>query len=237
MAGNWTTIAASGALALVAGFGGAALYDRTGMGQEQTRAYLLENPEILPEMAEAYQKQEAKERLAQVGGDAMQPFPGAVLGNPQGTRTLVEFSDYNCGYCRMARDHVDALVAADPELRVVVREWPIFEGSEEPARMALAAAKQGKYAAFHAALFEEDSRDAESIRRAAAKAGLDLDRAIEDAVGEDITVELAKNQSVAQALGFGGTPSWIAGGTPLEGAVGQERLADLIASGADDAGA
>ena len=64
MAGNWTTIAASGALALVAGFGGAALYDRTGMGQEQTRAYLLENPEILPEMAEAYQKQEAKDRLA-----------------------------------------------------------------------------------------------------------------------------------------------------------------------------
>jgi len=237
MAGNWTTIAASGALALVAGFGGAALFNASGMGQESTRAYLIENPDILPQMAEAYQQQESEQRLAQVDGDALEPFPGAVLGNPNGSKTLVEFSDYNCGYCRVSREHVDALVAADPDLRVVVREWPIFEGSEEPARLALAAAKQGKFAEFHKALFEEDSRDAAAMTRAAQQAGLDMERAAADAVGDDISVELAKNQSVAQALGFGGTPSWVAGGTSLEGAVGQKRLAELIAAGEDKPGA
>ena len=237
MAGNWKTIAISGAIALAAGFGGAALYDSAGFGTEKTRAYLIENPEILQQMAEALQRQEAQQRLAQVGDDALAPFPGAVLGNPNGSKTLVEFSDYNCGFCRVSREHVDALVAADPELRVVIREWPIFEGSEEPARMALAAAKQGKFAAFHKALFEQDSRDASAITRAASLAGLDMERAMADAVGDDISVELAKNQSVAQTLGFGGTPSWIAGGTPLEGAVGEKRLAELIAAGADKTGA
>lgn len=237
MAGNWKTIVMSGAVALAAGFGGAALYGTAGFGEEATRTYLIENPEILQQMAEALQRQEARQRLAQVGDDALEPFPGAVLGNPDGSKTLVEFSDYNCGFCRVSREHVDALVAADPDLRVVIRELPIFEGSEEPARMALAAAKQGRFPEFHKALFEQDSRDAAAITRAASIAGLDMERAMADAVGDDISVELAKNQAVAQTLGFAGTPSWIAGGTPLEGAVGVERLAELIAAGADKTGA
>ena len=228
MAGRFATIALSGAVALAAGFGGAALYHASGLGEQSTRAYLLENPDILPQMAEALQRQDSEKRLASLGGEVTQGFPGAVLGNPQGSKVLVEFTDYNCGFCRLSQGHVAELVESDPEVRVVIREWPIFEGSEEPARMALAAAKQGKYAAFHRALFAEDSRDEAAIARAAQKAGLDLERARIDAAGQDVTVELAKNRSMAEQLGFSGTPSWVAGGATFEGAVGPDALAEAL---------
>ncbi|WP_379548530.1 DsbA family protein [Qipengyuania sp. DSG2-2] len=234
MSNRWGTVALSGVVALVAGFGGAALYHATGLGDAQTRSFLVANPDILPEMADALQRQDAEKRLAEAGDGVMQPFAGAVLGNPEGSKTLVEFSDYNCGYCRLARDHVEAVIAADPEVRVVVREWPIFEGSEQPARMALAAAKQGKFAEFHDALFAQDSRDDAAIARAGAVAGLDMERALSDAAGQDISVELANNQALAQQLGFGGTPSWVAGGQAFEGAVGQERLAEALDAAPDD---
>lgn len=228
MAQSWGMVALSGAVALVAGFGGAALYGATGMGDDHTRSYLLENPDILPQMAQALQRQDTEQRLASAGEGLRQPFAGAVLGNPQGTKTLVEFSDYNCGYCRLSTGHVEALIAADPEVRVVIRELPIFEGSEVPARMALAAAKQGKFAAFHKALFEQDSRDAAAIARAGEAVGLDMERAHSDAAGQDVSVELANNQALAQQLGFNGTPSWVAGTQAFEGAVGQERLAEAL---------
>ena len=228
MANRIATLALVAGASLLGGFGGAALYDVSGLGGKATEAYLIDNPEILPRVAEALQQKDAAQRLASVGADVEQPFPGAVLGNPQGSKTLVEFSDYNCGYCRASKADVEALVAKDPELRVVVREFPIFEGSEAPARLALAAAKQGKFAAFHNALFEEDSKDEAAIRRAADKAGLDFERAMRDATGQDVTVELAKNRSMAEQLGFSGTPSWVAGGKAFEGAIGEKGLADAI---------
>ena len=235
MAGRIASLALTGAVALVAGFAGAAAYEASGLGNASTRTYLVENPEILPQMAEALQRRDAQGRLADVRGDVVSPFPGAVLGNPQGSRTLVEFSDYNCGYCRLSTEHVDALIAADPELKVVLREWPIFDGSETLARMALAAAKQDKYAAFHNALFALDSRDEAAIEQAGQQAGLDMEQARADAAGDDISMELAKNQALAQRLNFSGTPSWVVGDTVLEGAVGQERLAEALAAG-DTAG-
>ena len=82
-----------------------------------------------------------------------------------------------------------------------------------------------KRQAFHKALFEQDSRDNAAIIRAGEMAGLDMERARSDAAGQDVSVELANNQAIAQQLGFGGTPSWVAGGQTFEGAVGQEKLA------------
>ena len=93
-------------VALIAGFGGAALWSLSGLGDQQVRRYLLAHPEILPEMAEAFEQQQSAKRLADVGDDVERPFPGAVLGNPQGKVTLVEFTDYGCTYCRASVAHV-----------------------------------------------------------------------------------------------------------------------------------
>tara|TARA_B100000678_G_scaffold94125_1_gene78637 strand:+ start:207 stop:914 length:708 start_codon:yes stop_codon:yes gene_type:complete len=216
------------ALALLGGLLGAGLFSLTGMADRRTEAFLLDNPEMLQRMAQELQDRDAERRLAAAGKEWRQPFPGAVLGNPKGSHTLYEFSDYNCGYCRMSSAHVEQLIANDPELRVVIKEWPIFEGSETPARMALAAARQGKFAAFHRALFNEETADEAAIERAAKAAGLDMERARKDAQGQDVTMELMRNNMLAQELGFSGTPAWITGNRILHGAQGVDALADAI---------
>lgn len=215
-------------LALVFGFLGAWGFALSGLGGDSTREWLLAHPEILPEMAEAYQANEAKARLADVAGDIARPFPGAVLGNPNGTVTLVEFTDYGCTFCRQSVPDVKALVAANPDLRVVMREWPIFQGSDVPARMALAAAKQGKYQEFHHALFAAGPPSAATIATAARTAGLDMDAAREFGGSPAATFELQKNIDLARRLGFEGTPSWVVGDAVFSGAVGRERLAEAV---------
>ena len=221
------------ALALLGGFLGAWLFAATGLGDRRTEAYLLDNPEILPRMAEELQTRETERRLAQAGDEWGEPVPGAVLGNPKGSRTLFEFSDYNCGYCRMSLQHVQELIARDPELRVVIKEWPIFEGSDVAARMALAAAKQGKYAAFHDALYKKEVADSQTVDQVGKAIGLDMERARRDAQGQDVTMELMRTAALAQDLGFTGTPAWITGNRILQGAQGTERLAQAIEDSAE----
>ncbi len=215
-------------IALVFGFAGAALWSLSGLGNGQTRDYLLANPQILPEMAEAYQRGDAQNRLAQIADEVKQPFPGAVLGNPDGSKVLVKFTDYGCTYCRQSVAAIDELIAADPELKVVVREWPIFDGSEQAARMALAAAKQGKYPAFYHAMFEQGPPSEAGIARAAQIAGLDIAAAEAFAQSDEATAELAKTMAFARTLQFTGTPSWVAGGEVIEGLVPAERLAKAL---------
>jgi protein-disulfide isomerase len=212
-------------LALTFGFLGAAAWSYSGLADNRTRAFLLKNPDLLPQMAQAYEEQEAAKRLAQMGGEVFEQFPGVVLGNPKGSRVLVEFTDYQCGYCEASRKDVNRLVAEDPDLKVVIREWPIFEGSDAAARMALAAGIQGKYPAFHDAMFKLND-----VEAAAKAAGLDMAKAEADAASEAVTNEIAKNLEHARALGFTGTPAWIAGKTPMGGAVGYDKLRQALAA-------
>lgn len=216
------------AIALIFGFAGSAAFNAIGLGDERTKEYLLSNPEILPQMAEAYQRQEAGRRLAGIAEQVMGNFPGAVLGNPEGSKVLVKFTDYNCGFCRTSRPDIDRLIAEDPELKVVIREWPIFRGSEVASRMGLAAAKQGKFAEFHDAMFELAPATPESVEQAATQAGMDVERARVDMAGEDISTEIAKNNALAAQLGFGGTPSWVTSNSAFEGAVGYAALKDAV---------
>jgi protein-disulfide isomerase len=216
-------------VALVFGFLGAAIWSYAGLADNRTRSFLLANPDMLPQMVEAYEAQEAEKRLADLGGEVFDPFPGVVLGNPQGSKVLVEFTDYNCPYCEASLKDVTRLVAEDPDLKVVIREWPIFEGSDTASRMALAAGLQGKYDAFHKAMFRLGD-----ARAAAAEAGLDLGRAETDAASDAVSTEIARNLQFAQSLGFSGTPAWIAGSTPFGGAVGYDKLKAAI--DADSAG-
>ena len=223
----------SALVALLCGFAGAAIWSYSGLGNTQTRDYLVAHPDILPQMAEAYQRQEAERKLASVADDVTRAFPGAVLGNPQGSTVLVKFTDYGCGFCRASLPDVEKLIANNPDLKVVVREWPIFEGSEQAARMALAAAKQGRFEQFYTAMFDADAPTPANVEMAARKAGLDLDAARSFAASNEATRELAGNMAMAQSLGFGGTPSWVVGEQVLEGAVGYEELSAAVTQAAE----
>lgn len=221
------------ALGLLAGVAGAAAWDLSGLGQgardRATRAWLLDNPEMLRDMASALQTREVEARIAPLRGQLEAGYPGAVLGNPNGTVTLVEFSDYACGFCRQSVPDVAALVAAHPDLRVVVHEYPILTPeSADAARMALAAADQGKFAAFHDAMFAAGRPDAATIAEAARRAGMDLAEARTAIESGKYEQHLAGNHALAEELGFSGTPSWVVGGEAFSGAVGQATLNQAI---------
>ncbi|MDP3676596.1 MAG: DsbA family protein [Novosphingobium sp.] len=194
------------------------------------RQYILDHPEILPEAMTRLQANGAARQIAAQRDRIETPFAGAVLGNPQGTLTLVQFTDYACGYCRQSVADIAALTAAHPDLRVVIREMPILSReSEQAARIALSAARQGKYAAFHDAMFAGERPAAASIAAAAQKAGVDSGAAAAVASGAEVTNELAGNLALAKELGITGTPAWVIGDKLLMGAIGREALESAIA--------
>jgi len=217
-------------LAIPAGFAGAALWDVSGLGDRATHDYLLANPEVLPQAVDVLQKREQAKRIGPLRADLERPFPGAVLGNPAGKVTLVEFSDYACTYCRASVADVNALIAANPDLRVVVREYPILHPeSVDAARMALAAAQQGRYAAFHEAMYRLGPPSAQTIDAAARAAGVDLARAKQAIAAGAFDTQLQANVGMAQVLGVTGTPGWVIGQRMLTGAVGSGVIGQAIA--------
>ena len=191
--------------------------------------YLLENPEILPQAMENLQRKSDTKALAAIDDEVKTPFPGAVLGNPKGSVTLVEFSDFACGYCRRSVEDVDALLQRNPDLRIIVHELPILsEESGVAAQMALAAAEQGKYGAFYHAMFAAGRPSQQTIEAAARQAGVDLAKARTAMESPRIKGAIARNLDMARQLGFNGTPSWIAGDKLISGAVGVDELAKVI---------
>ena len=190
---------------------------------------MLANPEILPQAMENLRKREDAKQLAGVSGDLKKPFPGAVLGNPEGKVTLVEFSDFACTFCRQSEAEVAALIQANPDLKVVIRQLPILSpASADAARMGLAAARQGRYAAYHHAMYAGGRPDPATIAAAARTAGLDMARAQKDIADPEVAAEIDRNLEFARKLGFEGTPSWVIGDEIHAGAVGGEVLAAAV---------
>lgn len=198
--------------------------------REVVKQTILENPEILPQAMQELQRRESAKSLATVSETIFTPFPGSVLGNPQGKVTLVEFTDFACTYCRGSVADVEALIKANPDLRVVVRQMPILSPqSGVAAQWGLAAAEQGRYAAFHQAMFAGGRPDEATIQAAAQLAGLDLDRARKFLGNPGVAKEIEGNLNYARTLGFEGTPAWVIGGQMFTGAVGRDVLAKAIA--------
>ena len=123
-------LAALAAGIAVFGFLGSWAFQASGLGRGATerlvRNYILENPEILPEAVERLQQKETLARLEPLRDAVETPFEGAVLGNPEGSITLVEFTDYACPYCRLSLPDLKHLIDKYSDLKVVVRENPVF---------------------------------------------------------------------------------------------------------------
>jgi protein-disulfide isomerase len=221
------------------GAAGVVAYDRAapaGLGASDTariervvRDYVMAHPEIIPEAMQRLQDREQGKAIAAVRGDVVRPFGSAWAGNPQGDVTLVEYYDYNCGYCRASLPLLRQLVARDPKLRIVFRELPILtESSRDAARVSLLAAAQGRFAAFNAALYAAGPVSAATITRAAAGAGVDLRQAASFAARAD--AEIARNMKTAARLGLSGTPAWVVGDRVLAGALPIDQIEAAIAA-------
>lgn len=194
------------------------------------RAYILEHPEVITDAIAILQQRDIDKRLAAAGDKLRTPFHGAEAGNANGDVTLIEFTDYACGYCRASVADINALLAADKNVRVVYREVPILaKESEIAAAWGLAAAKQGKHKAFHDAMFASGPPSEQSIRAAAARAGLDIAAAERFAKSDEALAEIDSNKAMMAQIGVNGTPTFIIGNQILQGAQGVDGLRGAIA--------
>jgi protein-disulfide isomerase len=196
------------------------------------RDYILKHPEIIPEAINGMQSRDIAKLLASNRAEIETPFPGAIAGNPKGDVTLVEFFDYACPYCRAAQADVAKLVADDPKLRVVYRDFPVLsEASGDAAMASLSAASQGKYLAFHDRMFDTSGKvDRERTIAMVRAAGLNELRTAKDLTSPALKAVIAKNIDLGRALGLTGTPSFVIGDRILSGAVGYAKLAEAIAA-------
>lgn len=196
-----------------------------GGGGESVRAYLLDHPEVIPEAMGRLQQREQARAVATAGGGITKPYGGAWMGNPKGDVVLVEYYDYNCGYCRASVPTLAKLVGRDPKLKIVFRELPVLApSSRDAARASLAAARANRFRPFHDALYAGGRVTPATIAAAAAKAGVRL-----PAQDPAADAEIASNLRTAAALGVTGTPSWVVGGRVLIGAQPLEALEEAIA--------
>ncbi|WP_404403794.1 DsbA family protein [Pelagibacterium halotolerans] len=213
--------------------------DTASLGAE-IESYLLDNPGILEEMSlaleterRAEQAQESRIALAQFEDQIYNDPANIVLGNPEGDVTLVELFDYNCGYCRRVVADVFSLVEEDPNLRVILKEFPILsEGSVEAARVGILVNREGgDYGAFHAALFSErGSVNADAALAAAGNIGLDAGAIEAEMNADDVTAALQRSYQIARGLGISGTPTFIIGDEIIPGAVDKSELTRRIAN-------
>ena len=193
------------------------------------KAYILENPEIITDAIAILQQREVTERLSAAGNEIATPFPGAEAGNPKGDVTIVEFTDYNCGFCRASLPDMQRLLKSDGNIRLVYRELPILSQTSRIAALwALAAARQGKHKAFHDALFALGRADEPNIAAAAQTAGLNITAARSFAASPQANQEIERNLAMMHQIGFNGTPTFIIGDQILEGALGYEALQSAI---------
>ncbi len=198
---------------------------------KRVRAYLLAHPEVLQE---TFERLQAKEDAGKAAGaraaiasrrNLLERDPrDPVLGNPRGAVTIVEFFDYRCPFCKAAQPELEALLAQNPDVRLVLKEFPILDLedhtriSEDATRAALAANDQGKYGPVHAALLSDKHLDEAGIAAVLKAAGVDTAKAQASERSTAVTTQIVDVHALAQALGIDGTPGFVVGDQMIAGA-------------------
>jgi protein-disulfide isomerase len=203
--------------------------------------YLLAHPEVMQEVMTELEKRqqtaEAEKHRTAVAENKATLFSSphqVVLGNPQGNVTMVEFFDYNCGFCKRALSDMLDLIKTDSNLKFVLKEFPVLgEGSLEAARVAVAARMQDatgkKYIEFHQKLLgSRGSADKARALAAAKEVGFDMARLEKDMSSDEVKKTIEENMKLADALGVSGTPSYVVGEDVVIGAVGVDALREKI---------
>jgi protein-disulfide isomerase len=206
----------------------------------EVKAYLLENPEVL---VEAMNVLNARQAAAEAQNDAtlVKTHAEAIFndptswvgGNPKGDITVVEFTDYRCGYCRKAYDEVAELVKSDGNIRFVVKEFPILgEASLASARFAIAVRQIGGDAAYeqaHDALITlRGDPTPENLGRLAAKLGLDAPTVLAAMESPEVSAVINTNHALGDKLGINGTPTFVVDGTMIRGYVPLDGMRQII---------
>ncbi len=213
---------------------------QSGVNKEEIQAivkeYLTANPEIVIQAIEAYQtKQQQQEEASQAEAlkknkDAILNMGSPMAGNPNGDVVVVEFFDYNCGYCKKALPDIKKLIDEDKNVKVIFKELPILsDSSEMAARWALAADKQGKYWDYHVALMNfTGPKTKETLTALAKEAGLDAEKLAKDAESKAVREMLEKTSALSRELGIRGTPAFIINDMLAPGYMGYDSMKEAV---------
>jgi protein-disulfide isomerase len=232
--------------ALAVSAGRAADQAPTPLTPEQTEAvnklvhdYLMSNPKVLTEAiehaqdaakeeADRQQQAEIVNRREELENDPTSP----VLGDAKGDVTIVEFFDYRCPYCKASAPNVEALLAQDKKVRLVLKDFPILgKESTFASRIALAVKTHGKYAEFYRTLFSlKGNVDEATTLETVKMIGLDPEQIKKEADSSEIDDELKHNFDLAKAINIEGTPAFFIGETMTPGAVTLDVLKEQIAA-------
>jgi protein-disulfide isomerase len=202
------------------------------------REYLIANPEVLVEAMQELERKQDTQRDSQAHKailehrSALLSDPDSpIVGNPNGDVTIVEFSDYQCPYCKRAHATVNAVLAADSKVKLVFKDLPILgEPSRIAALAALASRAQNKHLALHNALMEHSGKlDRDTILKIAGSVGLDVPQLQKDMEDPKLKAIIERNMALASALGVRGTPAFVIGSQFVPGAVDADTLKQLIA--------
>jgi protein-disulfide isomerase len=186
--------------------------------QDLVREYLMKNPEILADVSKELEHKQAAEQAAKAEQFLTDNKPkvfasgtDVIIGNPKGDVTVVEFFDYNCGWCKKAIDDVQTLTKSDPRVRVVLKEYPIFGGpaSVVAAKAAMASIKQNKYWEFHLALMREKQVTEANLFVVAERVGLNVAKLKADMADKKLDGIIEQNINIGQGLGIEGTPGFV----------------------------
>lgn len=230
---------------LVAPKGVAAELDRAQV-EQIVHDYLLDHPEVIRDaIAELQRREDAAQKKAAL--DAVESNRAllvasphqAVLGNPKGDITVVEFFDYNCPYCRQSAGDITTILGEDRNVRVVLKEWPILgSDSVEAAQVSIAARIQdggARFQEFHEKLLGMRGRASRAAAvEAASAAGYDPQKIESDLNGDEAKKTIVEVASLAKALNVSGTPTFVIGKQAVAGAIGVDALRKLIGKARED---
>ena len=203
------------------------------------REYLLANPEIMLEVQEALEKKQEEMRVAQQqqtleeqGETIFNSSHQMIIGNPDAAVTVVEFFDYNCGFCRRALADMDRILEENKDVRFILKEFPVLgEASLAAHRVSMSLARNYPelYPQFHRQLLSHEGRkDGDVALEIAQFLGADRKKLVDDLSNPESMAAFSEVYSIADGLGISGTPSYVVGDNVVFGAVGYDRLMPMI---------
>ena len=198
--------------------------------KKMIRNYILEYPEIIPEAVEVLRSRQNISRIKDSQNLLYNDGYSFVAGNKNGDVTLVEFYDYNCGYCKQVPDVLARLIEEDKNLKVIFKELPILaETSQFASVAAMASMKQGKFSKFHSAMMKNKRALTEDlILKIATDSGIDEAQLLIDMEDPKIEENIMKTKYLVQNIGISGTPGFVIGNQIIPGFIPYEKLKAII---------
>lgn len=209
--------------------------------EELIKNYLTkDHPEIVMQAMQELQKRDQasaeaktvesiKTNKAKIYDDANTP----VGGNPKGDVTIVEFSDFQCGYCKMSEPFIEKILKEDKGIRFIYKDFPVLgPQSITASKVALAVFRQGgsdKYIKYHDDLLaKKEHLTDDMIYQAAKDAGVNVDKAKKDAADDAMQKQIQANLDLGVDIGVRGTPMFIIGNNVYPGALQYDQLKQAI---------